>query len=63
MKSASKIDVTNMLQWLVDEHNELQTAALASICLLSHAPDSVSDSFVDKVWNPYIELLRSMELY
>ena len=63
MKPAHKIDVTSMLQWLVDEHNELQTAALAAVCLLTHAPDVVSESFLDQVWNPYIELLRSLELF
>lgn len=38
-KTPHKIEIASVIQWLIDEHNELQTAALAVVCLFSRDPN------------------------
>lgn len=62
-KEVVKMDLEEVLQHFLDEDGEIQTVALAVICLINMDKNILPQLFVENILLPYIELLRKFELY
>lgn len=57
------MDLEAFLQYIIDEDGELQTVAIAVICLINIDKNILPQLFIENILMPYIELLRKFELY